>query len=123
MHGDESTVTSVGFTPDSSYLATGSSGGELRLWDARYGHSVPIAMKAEAHDLGVSGLHFSPAIGKEGEFDYTIDIFLSSSFSVLTTAPLLYFFDEEFSLIYVLCGYMCLQIMFHDISFFNLHLE
>ncbi|XP_042869333.1 WD repeat, SAM and U-box domain-containing protein 1-like isoform X2 [Penaeus japonicus] len=65
MHGDESTVTSVGFTPDSSYLATGSSGGELRLWDARYGHSVPIAMKAEAHDLGVSGLHFSPAIGKE----------------------------------------------------------
>ncbi|XP_068217034.1 WD repeat, SAM and U-box domain-containing protein 1-like isoform X2 [Palaemon carinicauda] len=65
MNGDESTVTTVGFTPDSSYLATGSSGGELRVWDARYGHSVPIAIKSKAHDLGVSTLHFSPAIGKE----------------------------------------------------------
>ncbi|XP_042215697.1 WD repeat, SAM and U-box domain-containing protein 1-like isoform X2 [Homarus americanus] len=65
MCGDESTVTSVGFTPDSCYLATGSSGGELRVWDARYGHSVPLAMKAEAHDLGVSSLHFSPVVGKE----------------------------------------------------------
>ncbi|XP_071539559.1 WD repeat, SAM and U-box domain-containing protein 1-like isoform X1 [Panulirus ornatus] len=66
MCGDESTVTSVSFTPDSCYLATGSSGGEVRVWDARYGHSVPLAMKAEAHDLGVSSLHFSPAVGKEG---------------------------------------------------------
>ncbi|XP_066977665.1 WD repeat, SAM and U-box domain-containing protein 1-like isoform X3 [Macrobrachium rosenbergii] len=65
MSGDESTVTTVGFTPDSSYLATGSSGGELRIWDARFGHSVPIAIKSKAHDLGVSTLHFSPAIGKE----------------------------------------------------------
>ncbi|XP_069175368.1 WD repeat, SAM and U-box domain-containing protein 1 isoform X1 [Procambarus clarkii] len=65
MCGDESTVTSVSFTPDSCYLATGTSGGEIRVWDARYGHSVPLAMKAEAHDLGVSSLHFSPAFGKE----------------------------------------------------------
>ncbi|KAK8736917.1 hypothetical protein OTU49_004723, partial [Cherax quadricarinatus] len=65
MCGDESTVTSVSFTPDSCYLVTGTSGGELRVWDARYGHSVPLAMKAEAHDLGVSSVHFSPAFGKE----------------------------------------------------------
>lgn len=67
MCGDESTVTSVSFTPDSCYLATGSSGGELRIWDARYGHSVPLAFKAEAHDLGVSSIHFSPTIGKESK--------------------------------------------------------
>ncbi|KAG0725098.1 WD repeat, SAM and U-box domain-containing protein 1 [Chionoecetes opilio] len=63
--GDESTVTSVSFTPDSCYLVTGSSGGELRVWDARYGHSAPLAFKAEAHDLGVCSIHFSPSIGKE----------------------------------------------------------
>lgn len=67
MNGDESAITSVSFTPDSNYLATGSGGGELRVWDARFGHSVPLAVKAEAHDLGVSSLHFSPGIGKEGE--------------------------------------------------------
>lgn len=70
MCGDESTVTSACFTPDSSYLATGSSGGELRVWDARYGHSAPLAMRPEAHDLGVASLHFSPAIGKDGESSY-----------------------------------------------------
>lgn len=76
MCGDESTVTSVSFTPDSCYLATGSSGGEVRVWDARYGHSVPLAMKAEAHDLGVSSLHFSPAVGKEGKSGGKFRLFL-----------------------------------------------
>ncbi|CAL4131942.1 unnamed protein product, partial [Meganyctiphanes norvegica] len=65
VQGDEYTVTSVSFTPDSAYLATGTSGGELRLWDACYGHSMPLASSKEAHDLGVSALHFSPAVGKE----------------------------------------------------------
>ena len=68
MCGDESTVTSLSFTPDSYYLATGSSGSELRVWDARYGHSVPLAIKAEAHDLGVSSIHFCPSIGKESKY-------------------------------------------------------
>ena len=63
----DSTVTSISFTPDSNYLATGCSAGELRLWDARYGHSLPLVTRAEAHDLGVSTIHFNPSVGKEGK--------------------------------------------------------
>lgn len=64
--GHEAAVVSVSFSPDSAYLASGCSGGELKLWDARYGHALPLAIRAEAHDLGVSALHFSPAVGQEG---------------------------------------------------------
>uniref|UniRef100_A0A6A7FQW5 WD repeat, SAM and U-box domain-containing protein 1 n=1 Tax=Hirondellea gigas TaxID=1518452 RepID=A0A6A7FQW5_9CRUS len=63
--GHEASIASVCFTPDSAYLASGCSGGDLKLWDARYGHALSLTTREDAHDLGVSTLHFSPAIGKE----------------------------------------------------------
>ncbi|XP_023240325.1 WD repeat, SAM and U-box domain-containing protein 1-like isoform X1 [Centruroides sculpturatus] len=53
-------ITSCAFSPDSTYLVSGSSRGELRLWDARYGHGKCLFSQIEAHDLGVSCCDFNP---------------------------------------------------------------
>uniref|UniRef100_A0A914UTW8 WD repeat, SAM and U-box domain-containing protein 1 n=1 Tax=Plectus sambesii TaxID=2011161 RepID=A0A914UTW8_9BILA len=60
LEGHESSVAALAFTPDSAFLLTGSSVGELRMWDARYGLGQHMALEREAHDLGVTCAAFSP---------------------------------------------------------------
>ena len=55
----EATITACTFTPDSCYLISGSSAGDLKLWDSKYGHAKCLVTIPEAHDLGVLGCDFS----------------------------------------------------------------
>lgn len=55
----EAMITSCTFTPDSCYLISGSSAGDLKLWDSKYGHAKCLVTLPEAHDLGVLGCDFS----------------------------------------------------------------
>ncbi|XP_014677640.1 PREDICTED: WD repeat, SAM and U-box domain-containing protein 1-like [Priapulus caudatus] len=64
--GHEAWVTTCDFTPDSTYLISGSTGGELRLWDARYGHGKCLVLVKVAHDLGVTSSQFSSRHGVQG---------------------------------------------------------
>jgi WD40 repeat protein len=57
--GHEATIMTVSFTPDSNFLISGSTAGDLKLWDARHGHGKCLQTLAEAHDLGVLGCDFS----------------------------------------------------------------
>ncbi|KAI1280766.1 WD repeat, SAM and U-box domain-containing protein 1 [Halotydeus destructor] len=57
--GHEAMVTAVSFSPDSNYLISGSSGGDIKLWDARHGHGKCLDTVTEAHDLGVTSCDFS----------------------------------------------------------------
>lgn len=59
LSGHESMITALAFTPDSNLLISGSSSGDLKLWDARHGHGKCLDTLAEAHDLGVNGCDFS----------------------------------------------------------------
>lgn len=59
LPGHEAMVTAVSFTPDSNFLVSGSTGGDLKIWDARHGHGKCLQTMPEAHDLGVSGCDFS----------------------------------------------------------------
>ena len=52
-------ITACAFTPDSSYLVSGSTGGDLKLWDSKFGHSKCLLTYPEAHDLGVTFCDFS----------------------------------------------------------------
>lgn len=60
LEGHEAMVTACCFSPDSMFLVSGSTAGDLKLWDARYGHGRCLLTRPEAHDLGVTGCHFSP---------------------------------------------------------------
>ncbi|XP_029844272.2 WD repeat, SAM and U-box domain-containing protein 1 [Ixodes scapularis] len=60
LEGHEAMVSACAFSPDSLFLASGATGGDLKLWDARYGHGRCLLTRPEAHDLGVTGCHFSP---------------------------------------------------------------
>lgn len=59
LTGHEATVTTVSFTPDSNFIISGSTAGDLKLWDARHGHGKCLQTFPEAHDLGVLGCDFS----------------------------------------------------------------
>lgn len=59
LSGHEATVTACAFTPDSNFLVSASSAGDLKIWDARHGHGKCLLTFPEAHDLGVLGVDFS----------------------------------------------------------------
>ncbi|GFO31808.1 WD repeat, sam and u-box domain-containing protein 1 [Plakobranchus ocellatus] len=65
--GHDESVVSAAFTPDNNYLVTGSSGidfgGDLLVWDAKYGHGKFLTRVSACHDLAVSCCEFSPTYG------------------------------------------------------------
>lgn len=70
LHGHETRVLSVAFSPDSTLLASGEGGGLVLVWDVRTGEQVHILLqefKEEFHEEGrrkvgglVHGLVFTP---------------------------------------------------------------
>ena len=70
--GHEASVISCTFSPDGSLLVSGSPTGDLRIWDACYGHSKNLTSALEAHDLGVTACEFSPTYGSAGNTEYLI---------------------------------------------------
>lgn len=57
------------FTPDGQFIVSGSSDGDLQVWDAQYGHGVSMLLLLEGHDLGVTSCEFSPTCGMEGLYN------------------------------------------------------
>ena len=51
------------FSPDGTYVVTGSNNGDLRIWDAKYGHGKYLIQELDGHDLGVTCAEFSPTYG------------------------------------------------------------
>ncbi|KAH9492407.1 WD repeat, SAM and U-box domain-containing protein 1 [Bulinus truncatus] len=68
--GHDESVTSAAFSPDDSYIVSCSSGGDLGgdmlVWDAKFGHGKFLARVHDCHDLGVSCCAFSPTFGMTG---------------------------------------------------------
>lgn len=60
LTGHEAMITSCVFSPDSCYILSGSTAGDLRMWDAKCGHTKCLAIEPEAHDLGVLSCDFNP---------------------------------------------------------------
>ena len=56
----DASVVACAFTPDSTFIISGSSNGDLRVWDAKYGHGKVLTYTLEGHDLGVTSCDFSP---------------------------------------------------------------
>jgi WD40 repeat protein len=56
--GDREAITSLAFSPDGRTLATGDSGGPVRLWDVR--SREPIGEPLGRHEQGVGSVAFSP---------------------------------------------------------------
>ncbi|ELU10109.1 hypothetical protein CAPTEDRAFT_93086 [Capitella teleta] len=63
LEGPEASIVALVFSPHSEFLIAGSSGGDVRVWDALYGHGRRLAMQHEAHDLGVTCVAVSPNYG------------------------------------------------------------
>lgn len=65
--GHDESVVSAAFSPDDSYIVTGSSGidfgGDLMVWDAQFGHGKFLTRVSSCHDLAVSCCQFSPKYG------------------------------------------------------------
>ncbi len=85
LEGHEASVVAVAFSPDSSYIVSGSNNGDLRIWDAKYGHGKHLIMELDAHDLGVCGVEFSPTYGSASKFSSSSSS--SSSSSIPPTRP------------------------------------
>jgi WD40 repeat protein len=64
----EAMVTAISFTPDSNYLVSGSTSGNLLLWDAKLTEEKWLTSVEEAHDLGVTCVDFSSKFQVNGEF-------------------------------------------------------
>ncbi len=67
LEGHEASVVALAFSPDGSYLVSGSPLGDLRFWDARFGQGRHLALIKDAHDLGVTCAQFSPSFGAQGK--------------------------------------------------------
>lgn len=59
---NDASVVACAFTPDSTFIVSGSSIGDLRVWDAKYGHGKALSYTLDCHDLGVTSCDFSPHI-------------------------------------------------------------
>jgi WD40 repeat protein len=73
LEGHESSVIAIAYSPDNAFIISGSNKGDLRMWDARYGHSKCLKFILDAHDLGVTCCEFSPSYGSadSGTIDTT----------------------------------------------------
>ena len=56
----EDAVVALAFSPDGTFIVSGTPSGDLRVWDAAYGHCRCLLMKPCIHDLGISCLQFAP---------------------------------------------------------------
>ena len=65
--GHEASINCCMFSPDGAFLISGSSNGDLRIWDALYGTNRNLFLELEAHDLGVTCCDYSPTYGSAGE--------------------------------------------------------
>ena len=61
------------FSPDGTYIVTGSNNGDLRIWDAKYGHGKYLVQELDGHDLGVTCVEFSPTYGSASKYQITND--------------------------------------------------
>ena len=61
--GHENVITACLFTPDGTHIVSGSASGDLRIWDALYGHSKCLFYDPECHDLAIGGMAISPTFG------------------------------------------------------------
>src|SRR2546423_4624005 len=57
LKGHTAALTSVAYSPDGKYLATGSLDGTARVWDAAAGKELAVLM---GHTAPVEGVAFSP---------------------------------------------------------------
>lgn len=64
--GHEAMVTACAFTPDSNFVVSGSTAGDLKLWDACLGHGKALTTHPDAHDLGVCACDFSSQYQSDG---------------------------------------------------------
>jgi len=62
---DDESIISLSFTPDYQWLISGSSKGDLRVWNALFLTERPVAMEFEAHELGVSCIQMGPVSSRE----------------------------------------------------------
>ena len=70
--GHEGTVFGIDFTPDCQYIVSGSSDGDLQVWDAKFGHGLALFLDLEGHDLGVMYCEFSPTFGVQGKCSFCL---------------------------------------------------
>ena len=63
----EAKVTGCTFTPDSTFLVSSSSAGDLKLWSIKQGNVNYVLTYEVAHDLGVLGCDFSSQYEVNGE--------------------------------------------------------
>lgn len=72
FRGHEGTVFGCDFSPDCQHLVSGSSDGDIQVWDAKYGHAKALLLELEGHDLGVTYCDFSPTYGISGTFMHVL---------------------------------------------------
>ena len=66
LEGQDASIVAVAFSPDSALIISGTPNGDLRIWDAKFGHGRPLLCQPDAHDLGVTCCEFSPTYGSAG---------------------------------------------------------
>lgn len=75
--GHEAMITALAFTPDSAFLLSCSTAGDILLWDALYGHGKCLSSVTDAHDLGVLCCDFSPQYDAVGMIDSPVKIIVA----------------------------------------------
>ena len=83
------------FSPDGTYIVTGSNNGDLRIWDAKYGHGKYLVQELDGHDLGVTCAEFSPTYGSASKYQISNDEDLIE-FEFISKKRCYKLFDERF---------------------------
>lgn len=68
MDKHDSKITGCTFTPDSNFMISCSSAGDMKLWNTKYGNVNYVMTYEVAHDLGVLGCDFSSQYEVNGSF-------------------------------------------------------
>ncbi|ESP02890.1 hypothetical protein LOTGIDRAFT_156843 [Lottia gigantea] len=79
LQGHDESVMALAFTPDNNYIVSGSCNGDLRTWDASFGHGRCLSFELDGHDLGVTCCEFSPSFGTAGTPSVSAASFLLAS--------------------------------------------